>query len=121
MRIAEVVLVGDGFILHETPSHPAGRLFSGGYDRDLNKLFLASVVGHPGGVAAAGGDPSRECIAGMRVLCSNEGNVYWMLDSMSLPQSLDKANQEAVQCGLVEHFHDQSVTQVENLEAIPRG
>lgn len=82
MEPADVVLIGDGFQLEDSASNPKRAVYSGGYDAELNKVYLASVVGHPGGMAAAGGEPSKECVSGLRALLIESGEIYWASDSM---------------------------------------
>jgi hypothetical protein len=113
-------LVGQGLQVDQEVSHPAGVLFSGGYDPEANELFLASVMGHPGGVAAAGGTPSVEQVSGLRVLVVKSGDVYWANDSMSLPRGLNNQEADAVHTGLKAHFVATTVRRVAKLEDIPR-
>jgi hypothetical protein len=120
MEPAKVTIAGVGLKVDDAISHPAGILFSGGYDAVKNELFLSSVMGHPRGVAAAGGDPSNECVSGLRALVIDAGEVYWASDSMSLPRGLNEIESIAVQKGLENHFHGQLVRRVEKLEDIPK-
>jgi len=41
-----VKLSGDGLAVDESEGHPAGTLFSGGYDAERNTVFLAGVSIH---------------------------------------------------------------------------
>ena len=120
MKAAEVFLTGDGLALDESPSHPSGIVYSGGYDAELNRLYLASVVGHPRGVAAAGGDPSRKSLSGLRVFISDSGDIYWANDSMSLPRVLGDTDRTTIQLGLEQLFVGRKVAEVVRLQDIPR-
>jgi hypothetical protein len=115
----KVVLKGDGFQVEESLSHPAGVVYSGGYDAELNTLFLASQMGHLGGCAEAGGDPSKTCVSGLRVFLHRSGNVYWADDSMSLPRRLEDADRNSIQRGLEELFGNQMIQNVSRLQDIP--
>jgi len=117
---AKVNIAGDGLRVDDAESHPAGILFSGGYDAQKNELYLSSMMGHPRGVAAAGGEPSTEDVSGLRVLIIDNRAVYWATDSMSLPRGLNEAESDAVQKGLDAHFRGRSIHRVEKLEDIPR-
>ena len=86
MAPAKVDIVGGGWPVSKSIGHPAGLLYSGGYDAELNTVYLAGVVGHPRGVSLGGGDPSKSCVSGLRVLQLPSGEVYWADDSMSLPR-----------------------------------
>jgi hypothetical protein len=119
MSPATVHIAGDGLRLVATETHPAGRLFSGGYDAASNALFLASVMGHPRGVSLAGGEPSDDSVSGLRVLIAENSTVYWMTDSMSLPRGLNESESESVQASLENHFRGQPILRVEKLEDIP--
>jgi hypothetical protein len=120
MNDIEVIVSGDGLPVSGAVSHPAGLLFSGGYDADCNTLYLSSVMGHPRGVSLAGGEPSNDRVSGMRVLITGPSTVYWATDSMSLPRGLTQAESEAVQTALQRHFPGKTVTRVEKLEDAPR-
>jgi len=109
-----VKLADDGLAVGESEGHPAGTLFSGGYDAERNTVFLAGVMGHPRGVNLAGGDPSSEHVAGLRVIVVGV-TVYWATDSMSLPRGLSEAEGAAVQEGLEGWFSGQVVRRVERL------
>ena len=115
---AKITIAGEGLVMGDAVSHPPGFLFSGGYDAEKNELFLASVMGHPRGVATAGGEPSNEHVSGMRILIVDCGDVYWASDSMSLPRVLSKDESEAVQTGLENHYRNKTVRRVEKLEDI---
>jgi hypothetical protein len=104
----------------EADSHPAGTLFSGGYDAATNDLYLSGVLGHPRGVSLAGGDASKPDMSGLRVLIVTSGDVYWATDSMSLPRGIEEAEANAVNAGLERHFQDRMVRRVRSLEDIPR-
>jgi hypothetical protein len=120
MEPAKVTIAGPGLPVEDAISHPPGLLYSGGYDADRNELYLSSVMGHPRGVAVAGGDPSNEHVSGLRVLVVRAGNVFWSTDSMSLPRGLSEEESIAVQDGLNLYFQDKFVNRVEKLEDIPR-
>jgi hypothetical protein len=120
MGPAEVVISGKGFAIDASPSHPAGMVYSGGYDAELNKLFLASSLGHPGGMAAGGGDPSKADVSGVRLFLYSAGDMYWANDSMSLPRKLSEMEINAVQRGLQNRFPDRLIHQLERLEGIPQ-
>jgi hypothetical protein len=120
MPPATVHVAGDGLRLVAAETHPAGRLFSGGYDSARNALFLASVMGHPRGVSLAGGDPSNENVSGLRLLIAESGMIYWMTDSMSLPRGLSESESESVQAALELHFAGKPVSRVDKLEDISR-
>jgi hypothetical protein len=72
------------------------------------------------GVAAAGGEPSGDHVAGLRILIVASGTVYWATDSMSLPRGLNQMEVEAVHGALERHFQNRSIVRVERLECIPR-
>ena len=114
MRIAVIQLVGDGLQLEATDVHPAGLLYSGGYDSKRAILYAASVMGHPRGVSLAGGDPDSEFVSGLRVMKVESGDVYWATDSMSLPRGLTEKEAKEVQAALDKHF-SQHVCRVEKL------
>jgi hypothetical protein len=116
---ARVHVSDHGVSVDETDSHPAGTLFSGGYDADTNNLYLSGVLGHPRGVSLAGGDPSKPGVSGLRVLIASNGDVYWAADSMSLPRDIAQAESMAVQAGLERHFQKHTVRKVKSLEDIP--
>ncbi len=120
MKPAKINIAGEGLRVEDAVSHPAGILFSGGYDAEKNELYLASVMGHPRGVSLAGGEPSNDCVSGLRVLITENGNVYWATDSMSLPRGLSEVESKLVQSGLASHFQDQLVQRIEKLEDILR-
>jgi hypothetical protein len=120
MHVADIQIAGNGLRVTEAVSHPAGILFSGGYDADRNTLFLSSVMGHPRGVSVAGGEPSGDHVSGLRILMMDRGVVYWATDSMSLPRGLSESESESVQTALERHFQGKSVRRVEKLEDIPR-
>ncbi len=120
MKPAKVKIAGNGLRVVDAVSHPAGLLFSGGYDAEKNELFLSSVMGHPRGVAGAGGEPSNDSVSGLRVLIIDSGVVYWSTDSMSLPRGLKQNESIAVQKGIENHFQGQLVCRVEKLEDIPK-
>jgi hypothetical protein len=120
MKPAKVNIAGEGLRVGDAVSHPAGTLFSGGYDAEKNELYLASVMGHPRGVSLAGGEPSNDCVSGLRVLITEDGNVYWATDSMSLPRGLTESELAQVQDGLANHFRDQLIQRIEKLEDISR-
>jgi len=121
LKPANIHIAGEGLPIEEKSSHPAGTLFSGGYDADTNELFLSGVIGHPGGIAAAGGDPSAGSVSGLRVLLLPSGDVFWADDSMSLPRRLSPEEIKAVQKGLEIHFRDRSVRHVSKLEEISKS
>ncbi len=116
----KVQIVGDGLKVDRSETHPAGIMYSGGYDSDKHTLFLASVVGHPRGVSLAGGDPSADGVAGLRILIVESGCIYWATDSMSLPRGLNKEESENVQTALETHFAGKLITRIEKLEDIPK-
>lgn len=118
MNPAKVNIAGEGLRVEDAVSHPAGILFSGGYDAEQNELYLASVMGHPRGVSLAGGEASNDCVSGLRVLITDDGNVYWTTDSMSLPRGLTEGESTQVQDGLANHFRDRLVRRIEKLEDI---
>jgi hypothetical protein len=120
MTAANLRLVGEGLKVDKSETHPAGLMFSGGYDADAKTLFLASVVGHPRGVSLAGGDPSSGNVSGLRVLIVAMATVYWASDSMSLPRGLSSEEAEVVQSLLHDHFIGNPVIRVEKLEDIPK-
>jgi hypothetical protein len=115
MESAAVKLAGDGLAVGKSDAHPAGTLFSGGYDAQRNTVYLAGVMGHPRGVNLAGGDPSSEHVAGLRVIIAGAA-IYWATDSMSKPRGLSEAESAAVQTGLEQHFPGQPVRRVEKLQ-----
>jgi hypothetical protein len=117
---AKVQLADQGLKVDKTETHPAGTLYSGGYDAETNVLYLAGVLGHPRGVSLAGGDPSKPSVSGLRVLIVASGGVYWAADSMSLPRDIDEQDAIAVQSGLMQHFHNRTVRRAESLESILR-
>ncbi|HEY2882235.1 MAG TPA: hypothetical protein VGJ15_07365 [Pirellulales bacterium] len=120
MPSKQIQIIGLGLQVPATETHPAGTMFSGGYDAVANVLYLASVIGHPRGMALAGGDPSSEHVAGLRILIVASGAVYWTTDSMSLPRGLKRDEAAAVQLMLEQHFSGQMVIRVDCLEAIPK-
>jgi hypothetical protein len=120
LQPTKVQITGDGLRVDNTASHPAGVLFSGGYDADSNVLYLAGVMGHPRGVKVAGGEPSNECVSGLRLLIVDTGKVYWATDSMSLPRGLNQSESESVRAALEDHFQGHSIHRVEKLEDIPK-
>jgi hypothetical protein len=77
MGIATIRLIGEGLRVKATDGHPAGILYSGGYDSENSVLYAASVLGHPRGVGLAGGDPSRQSISGLRIMIVESGRIYW--------------------------------------------
>jgi hypothetical protein len=113
MELARIQITGPGLFVPSTETHPAGTMFSGGYDAKANVLYLSSVVGHPRGVALAGGDPSSEHVAGMRILIVASGSVYWTTDSMSLSRGLKPDEAAAVQQALEQHFSGKAVIRVD--------
>jgi hypothetical protein len=115
---AELRIVGAGWAIGETDNHPAGQLFSDGYDSSTRTIYLGSVIGHPRGVSLAGGDPSQGDVSGMRVLVTDRGSVFWATDSMSLPRGVSELEAKAIQAGLEAHFEGRSVKRAENLEGI---
>jgi hypothetical protein len=115
---AELRIVGPGWVIGETDNHPAGWLFSGGYDSNTNTIYLGSVIGHPRGVSLAGGDPSHESLSGMRVLVTEHGGIFWATDSMSLPRGVSELEAMAIQTGLEAHFSGCTVKRAESLEHI---
>jgi hypothetical protein len=117
---ANVYVSDHGLNVDESESHPAGTLFSGGYDAETNDLYLSGVLGHPRGVSLAGGDPSKPSVSGLRVLIVENGDVYWAADSMSLPRDIHEADAMAVQAGLERHFQNRTVRKANTLEDIPR-
>ena len=114
MGSAKIQLVGEGLRLEATNAHPAGILYSGGYDSKGGVLYAASVMGHPRGVSLAGGDPSSEFVSGLRIIIVESGDNYWATDSMSLPRGLTDAEAKVVQAALDEHF-SKHVRRVEKL------
>ena len=102
MKTAVIQLAGEGLRLEATDAHPAGLLYSGGYDSKRGVLYAASVMGHPRGVSLAGGDPDDEFVSGLRVMIVESGDVYWATDSMSLPRGLtEEEAKEVVQETLI--------------------
>jgi hypothetical protein len=116
IKSAGIRIVGTGWVIGETDNHPAGKLFSGGYDSSTNTIYLGSVIGHPRGVSLAGGDPSQSNVSGMRVLVTDRGSVFWATDSMSLPRGVSELEASAIQSGLESHFESCSVKRAERLE-----
>ena len=47
MEPARLQMSGEGWAVGQTPSHPEGIIFSGGYDAETNTVHLAGVAGHP--------------------------------------------------------------------------
>jgi hypothetical protein len=117
---AKVHVADQGLKVDDTESHPAGTLYSGGYDAQTNDLYLSGVLGHPRGVSLAGGDPSKSSMSGLRVLIFANGDVYWAADSMSLPRNIQDADSIAVHAGLVRQFQNRAVRRVASLADIPR-
>ena len=68
MGSAKIQIVGDGLKLGAADGHPAGVIYSGGYDSKSSVLYAAGVMGHPRGVSLAGGDPSSDSVSGLRVM-----------------------------------------------------
>lgn len=120
MKPPKMVLAGEGMALDESPSHPSGFVYSGGYDAEVNCLYLSSVLGHPEGIAAAGGDPSKRSVSGIRVFLSGSGDIYWTNDSMSIPRMLDDMERSAIQLGLERLYVGRKVVEVDRLQDIPR-
>ncbi len=120
MSDVKIQLVGDGFPLVASDDHPAGALFSGGYDCVERVLYAASVMGHPRGVSLADGDPNDENVSGLRVLVIAGGDIYWASDSMSLPRGLSDAEASEIQAALEKHFAESAIHRVEKLNDIPR-
>ena len=120
MDPATIRIAGDGWPVGNSLSHPEGLIYSGGYDAELNTVFLAGVMGHPRGVSLGGGDPSKACVSGLRVLQLPSGEVYWADDSMSLPRGLSDNERSAVQTGLESLFVENAVRHVAKLEDIPK-
>jgi hypothetical protein len=116
---ARVHVADHGLNVGEADSHPAGTLFSGGYDAETNDLYLSGVLGHPRGVSLAGGDPSKPSVSGLRVLVVKNNDVYWAADSMSLPRGIEEADAIAVHAGLERHFQNRIVRRVRSLADIP--
>ena len=119
MEPACVHVPDHGLQVEAADSHPAGTLFSGGYDAESNDLYLSGVLGHPRGVSLAGGDPSKPSLSGLRVLIVDSGDIYWAADSMSLPRDIQQADLMNVQAGLERHFQNHTVRRVNSLEDIP--
>jgi hypothetical protein len=117
MSNAVIQLVGEGLRLEATDAHPAGILYSGGYDSKAGVLYAASVMGHPRGVSLAGGNASSEFVSGLRIIIVESGDIYWATDSMSLPRGLTNAEAKEVQAALDMHF-SKPVHRVEKLEDI---
>ena len=113
---AAVIISGHGLRVKGAESHPAGVLFSGGYDAKQNAIYLAGVMGHPRGVTRAGGNPSSEYVSGLRVLIVESGDIYWATDSMSLPRGLTELESTIVQSAIEEYFAGKIVRRVEKLE-----
>jgi hypothetical protein len=120
VKPAKVNIAGEGLRVENAVSHPAGTLFSGGYDAEKNELYLSTVIGHPRGVSLAGGEASNECVSGLRVLITDDRNVYWATDSMSLPRGLTASESIQVQDGLANHFRERLVHRIEKLEDISK-
>jgi hypothetical protein len=121
MHTAKVQFAGSGLEVADAISHPAGLLFSGGFDTQRNILYLASAMGHPRGVSLAGGEAAEDRVAGMRVLVVASGDVYWATDSMSLPRGLNDDEAGLVQTALELHFRGSQVHRVDKFEALPRN
>jgi hypothetical protein len=120
VETAKVRLADQGLPVDETETHPAGTLYSGGYDAETNELYVAGVLGHPRGVSLAGGDPSKSSVSGLRVLIVTSGDIYWAADSMSLPRDIQEADSIAVHNGLTQYFQNRTVRRVASLANISR-
>jgi hypothetical protein len=118
MPPARVQIVGEGWRVDKSQGHPAGTIFSGGYDSQSNTVFAAGEAGHPGGVRAAGGDPTRLGVSGLRIIRLPAGDVFWADDSMSLPRKFEPEELEAVQQGLELFFQGSRVTKVARFSEI---
>jgi hypothetical protein len=118
MLPAHVQIVGEGWQVSKSPGHPAGTIYSGGYDSQANTIFASGEAGHPGGVRVAGGDPTKPEVSGLRIIRLANGEVYWADDSMSLPRKFEAEEVEAVQKGLEAYFEGSRVTKVSRLSDI---
>ena len=118
MENAKIQIVGEGLRVESTDGHPAGVLYSGGFDSEKSILYAAGVMGHPRGVSLSGGDPSSQFVSGLRIMIVESGDIYWATDSMSLPRGLSEVESDAVQAGLERHFEGKRVLRVEKLEDI---
>jgi hypothetical protein len=120
MQPTQIQIAGDGLRVADAVSHPAGLLFSGGYDAEQNVLYLSSVMGHPRGVSLAGEEAVEDRVAGMRVLVVERGDVYWATDSMSLPRGLNDEQAGQVQAALELYFRGKTIRRVDKFEDVPR-
>ncbi len=120
METARIQISGEGWAVGQTPSHPEGIIFSGGYDAETNIVHLAGVAGHPQGMKRGGGDASKVSASGLRLFLDNNENIDWADDSLSLPRRLSEEEREAVQQGFQRHFTNQTVIHIEKLEDIAR-
>jgi hypothetical protein len=118
MLPARVQIVGAGWQVTKSQGHPAGTIFSGGYDSQSNTVFAYGEAGHPGGVRLAGGDPTKPGVSGLRIIRLPNGDVYWADDSMSLPRKFEADEVEAVQQGLEAFFEGSRITKVSRLSDI---
>jgi hypothetical protein len=94
-------------------------LRGGGYDPDANTLYLGGGVGHPRGVAAAGGDPTKPNVVGITVFERDDGTVFWANDSLSLPRRLSPEEAAAVQQGLEQTYPGSAVRQLQRIADVP--
>jgi hypothetical protein len=101
-----------------TATHPAGTLRGGGYDPDSNTVYLGGV-GHPRGVAAVGGDPTKPQVAGISVFHRGDGTIFWANDSRSLPRGLTPEEAAAVQQGLEQTYPGSPVRQLSRIADVP--
>ena len=116
---ANVIIKGVGWAVPRTATHLAGILRGGGYDPDTNTLYLGGGIGHPRGVVAAGGDPSKATVAGITVFERADGNVYWSNDSISLRGRLTPQEVQMVQHGLEQAYPGKQVQQLASISHVP--
>jgi hypothetical protein len=80
---------------------------------------LGGGVGHPQGVAAAGGNASKPGLAGITVFERADGTVFWVNDSQSLRGRLRPEEAQAVQQGLEQAYAGRNVRQLQKLADLP--
>lgn len=119
MAPATVTIAGAGWAVPQTSLHPAGALRGGGYDPDSNTVYLSGAAGHPRGVAAAGGDPTKPNLAGLTVFERADGKVFWANDSLSLPRGLTPEEAQAVQQGLEQAYSGREVRCLRRIADVP--
>ena len=84
-------------------------------------MHLGAGFGHPGGVAASGGDPSKSTVAGVSLFERDDGVVFWANDSVSLPRRLSPAEVQSIQWGLEIHYGERPVVQLTRVADVPKG